>query len=561
MPPERLNPNRQFQIRGEISPLGIANFPEENGISKKKVEYIQEHMLDARGLPHLDRAGQPIPEVDSDNMPVLTRRERPKTQAEIVEEATTKALGFLALQEHTPVDLEPGEREYSALRDEAKIVEIAQDQRNAQHAGERKALIDQLSSFDPFTRSLADAALHKGLDPEKLPQWKVMNRKLQDLKRKSTPSTKLARDIALLERDIHLLETNGEKEVAQALRKVGLGGVVNRRAKKQKRQNRQGNLGRNKNEEELAIATLGEGRDKWDLMRRDIAEGEQLRNIVSAKGTTIIWGTKRYIVEDVHPQPAKAFVMKPILDPANRGKIKGYEPELDPSTGKPILKTIYVAIKVPVSPAHPDGKKLIPVPRDDRYQSGLPRRIPEDAEYCYDDGRRIRTEAIGEDSFSYIDDLVEVRPHYTAAEAVDAMVHGGIDTRHLMIRVGELEDYARRNPSLVRHHTEDIEGHFVLKDSEYPAGTRGAGKIKPEAPPLTPVYDLNQTDTNGRPKTASGHFERYTHSIDPNTGRPSKRTQAQIAREEFWAEVVAKGRMQKAYAKATDERAKGILGI
>ncbi len=571
---ERLSPTREYAVPGSLSPLGIENYPEENGISLVKVEHIQENMLHADGSVAKDINGIPIPEVDSDDKPILTRHERPKTRDEIREEAVTQALGILAYQELTPVDTEPGSREYSALRDEELVDTIANTQRAQQYAEEEKLLLDQLSSLDPRTRTLADAALSGGLRPENIPQWIKMNRDLQSLRSSTVASPQ---KVAYLERHLKLLEQNGEKEVAQAMRKLGLSTLVNRhtRAKKreQERGARRGGRNMGKNEEETSALTLGRGRDKRTLRQREEAESKQLRNIVSAKGTTIIYGNQTYVVEDVLPSPALAFVMQSRVDPTDPTKLK-YEPKVDPTNGEPILKTICVAIKVPPSTEHPDGTKIIPVPRDDRYQSGVTRRMPEGARYCYEDGSHIPTEAMSEESFSYIDDTVELRLHYTAAQAVKAMVAGDLDTSHRRVRIGDLEDYARRNPDLVKHDPEDLKEKFVLKDSEYPTGHPFEGTIITEvigldptthrldpSRALAPAYDLEQVDsTTGAPKKASGHFERYTHSIDPTTGRPSRRTQAQIAREKYWSEIVVQGRMKKAYGKSVDKRNKAITG-
>jgi hypothetical protein len=569
MPQERLSSTRQYTIPGPPSPLGILRYPKENGISLTKTELVQEDMVN----PHtgdlvLDRSGAPIPDVDSDNNPVITQKDVPKSTEEIKQEAYTQALGIFALQQVTDVDLQPGEREFSALRDEAKLDKIALSQRRDQHAEESNALVSQLSSLDPDTRRLADAALSKGLDPENIPSWVQKTRTLQALRRSSILDARKKQDIALLERDIALLESNHEKEVAGAFRKVGLGGLVNRRLRKQDRQVRSGSRAMLKNEEDVAIATLGKGQARGELKDRDRREANEMRNIVSAKGTIIsmpanFGPTSSYIVQDVHPQQAQAFVMRTVLDPKDPHKIKGYEPTLDPTTGDPILKEIYIKIEVPPSPQHPDGKALVPVPRDDRYQSGNTRRLPKGSEYCYADGSRIPTNAIGEDSFSYIDDIVELRPHYTGEEVILAMLTGGINTDHIKIRLGDLEDYGLNNPGLIKHDPEELEKNsFVLDSSEVP-GTGHNGNpviVRSEAKPLAPLYDLALVDNSGIPKRPGGHFRRYTHSIDPSTGRPSKATQAQRAREQYWSKIVVEGRMKEGYKKAADQRGKSILG-
>jgi hypothetical protein len=564
-------PGRDIFKEVAPAPTGILNYPDENEV---KAEPTVTETVSTPVFVTDPDTGASTPKLNEEGKQVTVDKEveRSRTPEEIDDETETQAyiLGreIARLSALTELTLSLGTSSYDESAIEEGLVTRAKDDTKTIHADEKedhlKARARKIDRAKREPAEITTERLESGdLDSTVAPAYidALTRQKKAELKFKlsrSKPSTpekivnkipQAAADLASiipyfgekLEDKIKKLELNGQKSrltkkiMVRAFGGIAYGMSVSERmdylkgeanlkglekhkssgirANKRARGARRAMRNHLYSEEKIEEILEGKGKNKAETKMQEKREEKETRNKISRKGSVIKVGERKYVVKDVKSTPAQAFRFEPETN--SKGETTGRRAVLGPD-GTPALETIY--IKEPGTTG-----VLVPVPRDGSYRSGAVRRSRQDGEsnpyksetgkFYYSDGTPIPPQAIGDDSFSYIDDVVVMQPLFTGEEAVEHIVKGvptpeELKERHIML--GELCE--------VLDHGTDSEGNpieaEVLKEGER-VDTLKSHLVFEESvgepdEHLSP-YDASTVDSKGRPKEVSGHYRRFRY--------------------------------------------------
>lgn len=501
-------------------PTGIVNDLVGNGI---ELEY-QDTFKKADGTDYLDRAGNPIPEVDSDDNEVLT----PKTPEQLEQEALSLAqVAFSAIALEDAL-LSRAPHPYSPSNEEVELAKIEQSREEQRRREELELLNTVATDPDPRKRALAHGAYNSAKDADSRAEYLQLSAKIDTLEKKPN-KTKWERTV------LHALKKDREKLAATPESRLGKGKRVlqehpkNLREKVERHQrNRtfkaQRKMGRKLkiDEEEIArtFAGRGSGAQTRYLEKLNKAEQKELRNQFGCRGTILQNSEtgERFYVYDVLSTPAQAL------------RITSYEDTHDPVTGEVVDKPVYSLVSMYLPAKDSKGNIIYkdngtvqveehPLPRQDNYLSGKHKdgRTHEQLEILYyQDGNPIPHDCWDASSFDPADDIVVLKPLLTGEQVIKWLLDGEgrpIDDKHTTIKGLEqsilngnltiLEDpdtglrgkikNRKRPPQISR--TEVLQDHFIFKKEDE--------TTKPDVRP--PKDRVEHT----------GHFSRPTYS-DPN---------------------------------------------
>lgn len=459
---------------------------------------------------------------------------------------------------NTPVNTELGEKSYSELDIErlleARAAQITEDR----HIVEWDILDTiEATSGDNARRDAAKTTREDRIEPQFQDQYYDNQRKIEELeslgKRSLTPGMRA--NLSRLRQEQRILRRqHSPSDRIPTFRRIS--------QRRRDRSAREGLKMLGKSEAQIADIMEGEGnrrglrdrRESRETRRRERAEDEQTRNIISRKGVIIMLEDgRRHVIADVLPTPAQGFKFlgidpagEPIFDkdPAGKEILHDlYLPEIDKKTGRPKIDpaTGRIVVKQALNPAT-GLMERVTAPRDDPHlRSGHDKTsggIVAKGPFCYADGTPVHSKSISSDSFNPTDDRVVLKPLLSGAEAVEALVKGvgsGIRLTDKHITLGHLVRYVTVNPRTVESEATRkalLESHLIFKKPD--SFTSSA---------LRPPFD----NTRG-----TGYFEKFNY-VDPVTTRKARILQQT---ELYGVERIKSGRKKKRY-KDRDARLSG----
>jgi hypothetical protein len=449
----KLTTQNTTQVAAAPPPTGIINHLEDNGI---ELEY-QDAFRREDGSVYLDRDGNPIPKVDSDQNAVLT----PKTPEELNREAEALAIAvFRAIGAEDALTYQ-APHPYSPSNEQVWLARLEADRIAQQEGSEEKPLRAMILDPDP-TKSARAARTLRRVEPKNRPEHHQLSTSTKKLEGKVASKGKtgaLKRVWSGRSWEEKVLSQQKKKREDLETTPITVGGKIRRFKKEhpealkaqleQYRRSKtfraQRKMGRKLgiDEEEIARTFPGKGsRSQVKYLEKlDRAEQQELRNQFGRKGAVLEDPSgRKFYVYDVLSTPAQAY--RVVLSPEG---IPVFETD---DEGNPRLHPIYLPKRDSKGKVQyrENGTAILedePLPRQDNYLSGKHKDGRQDELLdilYYEDGTPIRSECYDASSFDPADDIVILKPLLTGAEAIRWILEGeGVQIKDTHVTVKQLE--------------------------------------------------------------------------------------------------------------------------